>query len=73
MNNHFGYNWFPNQRSCSNGLINLPHGAIKMANNARYMVIAAGNNPATGGIDQYAYVYRISFKNKPYNLRGNVH
>ena len=68
MNNHFGYNWFPNQRSSSNGLIKLPHGAIKMANNARYMIMAAGNNPATRGIDQYAYVYRISLKNKPYNL-----
>jgi len=68
MNNLFGYSWLPNRRSSSNGVINLPHGAVKMANNARYMIMAAGNNPATGGIDKYAYVYRISLKNNPYNV-----
>ena len=32
------------------------------------MIMAAGNNPATGGIDQYQYVYRISLKDNPYNI-----
>ncbi|XP_078358649.1 uncharacterized protein LOC144643318 [Oculina patagonica] len=68
MNNPFGYAWLPTQRSSSNGMINLPHGAVKMANNARYMIMAAGNNPATGGINKYAYVYRIYLKNNPYNI-----
>ena len=68
MNNPLGYNWLPNNRNSANGLINLPHGAVKMANNARYMIMAAGNNPTTGGINEYAYVYRISLKNKPYNI-----
>ena len=66
MNNPFGYSWLPNRRSSSNGLINLPHGAVKIANNANYMIMAAGNNPATGGIDQYAFVYRILLRRNPY-------
>ena len=68
MNNPFGYAWLPTQRSSSNGLINLPHGAVKMANNARYMIMAAGNNPATGGINEYAYVYRISLESNHYKI-----
>ena len=68
MNNPFGYAWLPTQRSTSNGLINLPHGAVQMANYASYMIMAAGNNPATGGISQYAYVYRIYLGNNPYNI-----
>jgi len=68
MNNPFGYNWLPNRRSSSNGLINLPHGAVKMANSARYMVMAAGNNPATGGINEYTSIYRISLMDNPYNI-----
>ena len=68
MNNPYGYAWLPTQRSSSNGLINLPHGAVKMAKNARSMIMAAGNNPATGGINKYAYVYRIHITNNPYNI-----
>ena len=68
MNNPYGYAWLPTQRSSSNGLINLPHGAVKMAKNARSMIMAAGNNPATGGINKYAYVYRIDITNNPYNI-----
>ena len=68
MNNPYGYAWLPTQRSSSNGLINLPHGAVKMAKNARSMIMAAGNNPATGGINKYAYVYRINITNNPYNI-----
>ena len=68
MNNPFGYAWLPAQRSSSNGLINLPHGTVKMANNASYMIMAAGNNPFSGGINEYQYVYRISLKGNPYNI-----
>ena len=68
MNNPFGFAWLPTQRSSSHGVISLPHGAVMMANNARYMIMAAGNNPATGGINQYAYVYRIYLGNNPYNI-----
>ena len=68
MNNPFGYNWHPNRRSSSNGLINLPHGAVKLANDARYMIMAAGNNPPTGGINQYSFVYRISLLKNPYKI-----
>ena len=73
MNNPFGFVWLPTLRSSSHGLINLPHGAVKMANNARYMIMAAGNNPATGGINEYAYVYRIYLKNNPYNITLTNH
>ena len=68
MNNPFGYSWLPNRRSSSNGVINLPHGAVKIANNANYMIMAAGNNPASGGIDQCAYVYRIFLSKNPYKV-----
>ena len=68
MNNPFGYTWLPTQRSSSHGVISLPHGAVMMANNARYMIMAAGNNPATGGINEYAYVYRIFLGNNPYSI-----
>ncbi|KAJ7333655.1 hypothetical protein OS493_017199 [Desmophyllum pertusum] len=73
MNNLLGYAWLPTQRSSSNGLINLPNGAVKMANNARYMIMAAGKNPATGGINEYTYVYRIDLKNNPYNITFSNH
>lgn len=68
MNNPFGYSWHPNRRSSSNGLINLPDGAVKIASNASYMIMAAGNNPAKGGIDQYAFVYRIFLRKNPYKV-----
>jgi len=68
MNSPFGFAWLPTQRTSSHGVINLPHGAVMMTNNAGYMIMAAGNNPATGGINQYAYVYRIYLKNNPYNI-----
>ena len=68
MNNPFGYNWHPSRRSSSNGLINHPDGAVKLANDARCMIMAAGNNPPTGGINQYAFVYRISLLKNPYKI-----
>ena len=68
MNSPFGFAWLPTKRSSSHGVISLPHGAVMMANNARYMIMAAGNNPATGGINEYAYVYRIYIESNPYNI-----
>ena len=64
MNNPFGYSWRPNRHSSSNGLINLPDGAVKIANNPSYLIMAAGNNPATVGIDQYAYIYTWIFETR---------
>ena len=66
MNNPFGYSW--HRHSSSNGLINLLHGAVKIANNANYMIMAVGNNPASGDIDQYAYIYRIFLSKNPYKV-----
>ena len=37
------------------------------------MIMAAVNNPATEGIDQYAYVYCISLKNNPYKITFAYH
>jgi len=68
MNSLFDFAWLPSQRTSSRGVISLPHGAVMMANNAGYMIMAAGNNSATGGINQYAYVYRIYLKNNPYKI-----
>ena len=49
-------------------MISLPPGAIMMANYVRYMIMAGSNNPATGGIDQYAYVYHGDLGINPYNI-----
>jgi len=68
MNTLFDFAWLPSQRTSSRGVISLPHEAVMMANNAGYMIMAAGNNPATGGINQYAYVYRIYLKNNPFKI-----
>ena len=73
MNNPFGYNWRPNHRAFSNGLIDLPEGAVKMANHARYMIMAGGNNPISGGIDSYTHVYRIYLKYNPYEITFKNH
>ncbi|KAK3697024.1 hypothetical protein QZH41_012489, partial [Actinostola sp. cb2023] len=67
MNNPMGYAWRPARRAGLNGVINLPHGAVMMARNATYMIMAAGNNPTTG-IDGYAFVYRIDLRQNTYNI-----
>ena len=68
MNNPSGYSWVPTQRNSLNSHINLPNGAVNMGNNARYIIMAAGNTQPQGGIDEYAYVYRISLENNPHNI-----
>ena len=68
MNYPMGYKWTPDQRESSNGVISLGSGAVHLARNAKYMIMAAGNNPSTGGIDQYSYIYRIFLGNNMYNI-----
>ena len=68
MNYPLGYKWTPDQRSSSNGVIGLGNGAVHLARNAGYMIMAAGNNPNDGGIDQYSHVYRISLVDNPYTI-----
>ena len=68
MNYPLGYKWTPDQRSSSNGVISLGNGAVHLARNAGYMIMAAGKNPNDGGIDQYSHVYRISLADDPYTI-----
>jgi hypothetical protein len=68
MNNPMGYTWRPEKRARTSGLINLSQGAVMMARNATYMIMAAGNNPAKGGIDLYTYVYRIDLRQNSYKI-----
>ena len=68
MNHPNGFNWNPSMRSNSNGLISLEHGAVNLARGARSMIMAAGNNPATGGIDGYSHVYLIDISQNPYTI-----
>ena len=68
MNYPLGYKWTPDQRSSSNGVISLGNAAVHLARNAGYMIMAAGNNPNDGGIDQYSHVYRISLVDNPYTV-----
>ncbi|XP_048581672.1 uncharacterized protein LOC125561390 [Nematostella vectensis] len=69
MNNPMGYLWEPEARASSNGLVNLTHGAVMMARAANHMIMAAGGNPSTGGIDSYSYVWSIDLRqNKIYNI-----
>ena len=68
MNHPNGYTWHPDGRSNSQGVIALEHGAVNVARGAKYMIMAAGNNPASGGINQYGYVYLIDISNNPYKI-----
>ena len=68
MNHPNGYTWHPNKRDNSQGVIALQHGAVNLARGAKYMIMAAGNNPVSGGIDKYSYVYSIDISNNPYNI-----
>ncbi|EGD72440.1 hypothetical protein PTSG_00460 [Salpingoeca rosetta] len=60
LNHPNGYNWSPGARANSNGVIALPFGAVYLARQAETMLMAAGNIPDSGGIDQYTHVYEIS-------------
>ncbi|XP_013409281.1 uncharacterized protein LOC106172899 [Lingula anatina] len=73
MNRQNGYNWDPISRANSHGLIPLQDGAIKIANNANYMLMAAGNNPTTGTIDEYSHAYKIDIRHKKYTITFENH
>ena len=68
MNHPNGYTWHPNKRDNSQGVIALQHGAVNLARGAKYMIMAAGNNPVSGGINKYSYVYSIDISNNPYKI-----
>ena len=68
MNIPYGFNWLPGQRSSSHGVINLPHGAVYLARSATQMIMAAGNNPNSGGIAQYGYIFRVNISSNPYEI-----
>jgi hypothetical protein len=60
-----GTNWSydPTNRASSRGIILTPGGqksSVYIANKSTYMIMAAGGNPSTGGIDNYSYVYRFA-------------
>jgi hypothetical protein len=57
------YSYAVNSRSSSNGLIASTGGqqsALLIAKSCSNMIMAAGNDPATGGIDSYGYVYKFA-------------
>ncbi|XP_028400057.1 uncharacterized protein LOC114523360 [Dendronephthya gigantea] len=68
MNHPNGYTWHPNQRSNDKGVVALQHGAVNLARGAKFMIMAAGNNPASGGINEYSYVFFIDISHNPYNI-----
>ena len=68
MNCPKGYLWLPQQRRSSHGVISLSRGAVLLASSATYMIMAAGNNPNTGGIDQYNHVYKIGLSDIIWNI-----
>ncbi len=68
MNHPNGYTWNPDKRGNSQGVIALQHGAVNLARGAKYMIMAAGNNPMSGGINKYSHVYFIDISNNPYKI-----
>ena len=68
MNHPNGYTWHPDRRNSSQGVIALEHGAVNLARGAKYMIMAAGSNPVSGGINQYSYVYFIDISKNPYKI-----
>ena len=68
MNHPNGFTWNPNARNNSQGLIALEHGAVNLARSAKYMIMAGGGNPVSGGVDQYSFVYFIDISNNPYTI-----
>jgi hypothetical protein len=60
MNRPGGYRWNPNNRASTSMLISLPSGGVNMAKASTHMMMAAGNNPNSGGINSYSHAYEIS-------------
>jgi len=62
MNRPNGYKWKPNARQNTHMLIDLPSGAVNMAQGSPSMIMAAGGNPNSGGLGEYPYVYEINLR-----------
>lgn len=60
LNRPNGYRWNPNARASDHMLINLPSGGVNMAKASTHMMMAAGRNPGSGGINGYSHAYEIS-------------
>jgi hypothetical protein len=57
------YGYTPTSRASTYGLVLSPGGqksGLLLHQGATQVTYAAGNNPVTGGIDSYGYVYRIN-------------
>lgn len=75
--NHDGTAWSytPGSRASSNGLVLSPSSqksALLLAKASTTMIMAAGSNPSSGGIDGYSYVYRFPIPD-PAALTFNNH
>lgn len=83
--NHDGTAWAyaPTNRASTNGLVLSPSSqksALLIAKSSTYMIMAAGSNPTTGGIDSYTYVYKfgipspssLTFNNHSYYYNGSM-
>ena len=68
MNHPNGFTWHPNERNNSQGVIALDHGTVNLARNAKFMIMAGGGNPVSGGINQYSFVFFIDISNNPYQI-----
>jgi hypothetical protein len=56
------FSYTPTSRASTHGLIQSPNGqqsALLLAKAGTTLLMAAGNNPSTGGIDSYSYVFRF--------------
>ena len=60
LNRPNGFRWSPTARRSTHMLINLPSGGVNMAKASTHMMMAAGRNPGSGGINGYSYAYEIS-------------
>lgn len=75
--NHDGTAWSytPTSRASANGLVLSPNSqksALLLAKSSTTMIMAAGGNPSSGGIDGYSYVYRFPIPD-PTALTFNNH
>ena len=69
------YTYTPTSRASTNGLVGNAYAvktALLLAKSSTQMIFAAGNNPSTGGIDNYSNIYRIDIPS-PSSLTFNNH
>jgi hypothetical protein len=75
--NHDGtvYAYNPTSRASNHGMVSTPalqKSALLIAKASTFFLMAAGNNPSSGGIDAHSYVYRFPIPN-PSSLTFNNH